>query len=67
MKVEITKGGLLIVPETEFEEQTISKMCPYGESLKAFLKCGPSASDVLGIKVVTEEAGSRPTTGKTTA
>ena len=55
MRVEIIKGGLLIAPETEFEKQMLTKMCPHGKDLKAFLKCGLSTSEVLGIKVVTEE------------
>lgn len=47
MKVEYHIDELLIVPETEFEEQVLSQF----RSTKAFLKCGISPKEIVGFLI----------------
>ena len=59
MKVELLKNGLLVSPETDFEEQVLCKMFPHGKTAKAFLKCGTTPAEVLGIKVTCLDNGEK--------
>ena len=56
MKVELYGGGLLIVPETEFEGQYLVKNFSISilEKTTAFIKTGVTASDLKGLKVYRE-------------
>ena len=58
MQVDLSEYGLLITPETEFESKWLSKNfnCNnYQHKLKAFLKHGTSADELIGLKVFREE------------
>ena len=55
MKVKNVSDGLLILPETEFEENYINENFGRGNKLIAFVKCGLSAADLIGIKVCHQE------------
>lgn len=52
MKVKLLNDGLLIEPETEFEEQYMHGM---NSDLIAFKKCGSTPSDLIGIKITIEK------------
>jgi len=56
MKVEKTKDYLMIVPETEFEEQVLSEMYGEGRTYAAYIKNGLTPKDMIGLKVTTKEA-----------
>lgn len=49
MKVEIIEEGLMVVPETQFEEEYIKSFML--EDLTAFVKTGSTGSDVIGLKI----------------
>ena len=52
MEIHITKDGLLIVPETEFEKDYLQHN--YGKmehKYKIFLKTGLTIEDVVGLKI----------------
>jgi len=51
MKLELLNDGLLIVPETDFEKEYIETNFEKGKDLKAFVKCGLSPADLIGIKI----------------
>jgi len=53
MKVEILDDGLIIVPETQFEEKMLVKMyCRKDDKcFTAFIKCGTTPADVIGLKI----------------
>jgi len=58
MKIEICKDkekgkpdGLMIVPETEFESQLLTSSFHLGLTYKAFIKCGLTPKEVLGLKI----------------
>jgi hypothetical protein len=55
MKVKLHDAkGLLVVPETEFETEVLTKMFPTqpsGSSHKAWVKSGQSSADVLGLVI----------------
>lgn len=51
MKVEKHGDSLIIVPETEMEEQFLCEMYPYGHSFTAYIKTGVTASDLIGLKI----------------
>ena len=57
MKVELSSGGLLIVPETDFEECYLDELVPRGENTKfeGFIKTGLTPADKLGLKLVRRE------------
>ena len=60
MKVTLRENSLLIEAETEFEEDWCAGFIRHGETGVAFLKCGLTVKDVLGIVVgppVTKEPG----------
>ena len=46
---------LLVVPETEFEEQTLMGMYKVGCEYRAYVKCGFTASERIGIKITTQK------------
>jgi hypothetical protein len=51
MKVEIRSNGcLMILPETEFEEQYITLNFGQGD-VEGFVKCGLTPSEIIGIKI----------------
>lgn len=50
MKVEILEDGLIIVPESDFEEQYLRKTFAC-KKLEAFLKHGLSVKDLIGLKI----------------
>lgn len=51
MKIQIEEDSLLIVPETDFEEEWCAEFIPHGEKAIAFLKCGLSSLNIIGIKI----------------
>lgn len=51
MKVTLDGSGLLVVPETEFETEVLTRMFKPGEEHKAFVKCGATPADVVGLRV----------------
>jgi hypothetical protein len=51
MKVKIVDDGLIIVPETDFEDSYLRNNF-LGNSLKAFLKHGLSVKDLIGLKIL---------------
>lgn len=55
MKVKKVSDGLLILPETEFEEEYVNENFGRGDKLTAFVKCGLSPADLIGIKVCHQE------------
>lgn len=64
MKIELSNYGMMITPETEFEEKWLREN--YGihktGKIKAFLKHGSSADQLVGLRVFREEtfASERP-------
>lgn len=57
MKINLLQDekGLLIVPETDFEEDFIRSM--QLESLKVFVKTGLTPKDIIGLKIVPTKEG----------
>jgi len=56
MKATMTDdNGILIMPETEFEVSFLEKHFSQLGKITAFVKCGLSPADVLGIKVISEK------------
>lgn len=58
MKVEILDDGLMVVPETEFEEKILVKMFSSNtnpEGYRAFIKTGLTPADVMGLKISNED------------
>ena len=53
MKIEIIEKGLMIVPESDFEEGYIKSYM--NEDCKTFVKTGSSADDVIGLKIQKQE------------
>lgn len=52
MKVELTKHGLMIVPETDFEEQYLGiYRNRRRQDLKVFLKRGMTPKDIVGLRI----------------
>ena len=51
MKVTLCEKSLLVEAETEFEQNWCSNFIQHGETGIAFLKCGLTARDVIGIKI----------------
>ena len=58
MRVIKDKNGLLIMPETEFEETILCEMFPRNNDSKhtVFMKCGASVGDIVGLKVVAQSS-----------
>ena len=52
MKVSILKDHLLVVPETEFEEDWLLNLYQQGVDHSAFIKTGLTLNDILGLKIV---------------
>ncbi len=55
MKVHLEKDGLLITPETEFEEEALEDMFPPTKTEDphtAFLKTGITPAEIVGLKIV---------------
>ena len=56
MKVTYLKDcEILIEPETDFELQVISKFGHDDKKIKAFLKCGLTPADIIGLKITKEK------------
>lgn len=55
MKIEKKANALLIVPETEFEEKTLTQMFGLGKTFGAYIKCGMTTAEVIGLKITTDE------------
>lgn len=55
MKVAIRDDGLLIVPETEFEEKFLTSKFKYTKSYSAFLKGGLTPKEIVGVQVKFKE------------
>jgi len=55
MRIKILEDGLLIEPETDFEIQWAEGFIRRGETGRAFLKCGMTPTEVLGIKILAGE------------
>ena len=55
MIVKIVDSGLLIEAETQFEADWCAKFLGHAQKGTAFLKCGQSAADILGIKIIAED------------
>jgi len=57
MKVSKQKDGLLIMPETEFEEEVLCEMFPSNENSKhtVFMKLGMTASEIVGLKILAQD------------
>jgi len=49
MKVKLLTGGLIILPETEFEAEYLRNIII--EESDIFHKCGISAADYIGLKI----------------
>jgi hypothetical protein len=49
--INIDSKYLMIVPETEFEEQTLTQAFPLGRSFKCFVKTGLTPADIIGLKI----------------
>ena len=49
LQVDFKEDYMMIVPETEFEEEYIQRW--QGEKLKGFVKTGSDITDILGIKI----------------
>jgi hypothetical protein len=64
MKVELDDKGLIIVPESDFEKDFISQHFSRDKKLTAFVKCGMSPANMIGIKILfsknEEEEGQMP-------
>ena len=56
MEIIIENSGLIIAPETEFEKQYIGNLRDV--KFDVFVKCGVSASHVIGLKLI-EKSGER--------
>lgn len=54
MKVILDKGGLLVMPETEFEESTLEELFPLGLTFPAYLKTGVTVAETVGIRIKNE-------------
>jgi len=54
MEITIEKNGILIVPETKFEEDYLSEEFSCEKELKVFLKRGMGAGDIVGLKITKE-------------
>ena len=52
MKVELDDKGLIIVPESDFEKDFISQHFSMDEKLTAFVKCGMSPANLIGLKIL---------------
>jgi hypothetical protein len=50
MKVELDKSGLIVIPETEFEEAYISKTFD-SNTILCYIKRGLTASEIIGLKI----------------
>lgn len=57
MNVDKHKNGLLITPETDFEEQVLLEMFPRSEDSKhtVFIKSGITPADIVGLKIVCKD------------
>ena len=55
MEITIEKNGILIVPETKFEEDYLSEEFSCEKELKVFLKHGMSTNIVVGLKITKEK------------
>ena len=57
MQVKITDDYLMVVAETEFEEEYLGRFrdCP-GKKIAGFLKCGVTPADIVGLVVRQEKA-----------
>ena len=52
MKVDICKDGLIIEPETDFEDSYIrDAFRSQTDNIKCFVKCGLTPAELIGIKV----------------
>ena len=52
MHIEIEENGLLIVPDTKFETQYISRTFHVKDGeIQAFVKSGLTLADVIGLKI----------------
>jgi len=58
MKVKLDGNGLLIMPETEFEDNWLRKNYreDTNKEIKTFLKTGLTAQETVGLKVYKEES-----------
>lgn len=55
MKVELETNSICIKAETDFESDWCAKFIGHGGNGKAFLKCGLTPADVIGIKILPPE------------
>ena len=52
MKVDILSDGLIVEPETDFEDSYIREMFrAQTENIKCFIKCGMTPAQLIGIKI----------------
>ena len=51
MNIKIVENGLLLEPETKFEQDTLCKILPMGVTHKAFIKTGLSGDEIIGLKI----------------
>jgi hypothetical protein len=52
MKVDICKDGLIIEPETDFEDSYIrDAFRSQTDNIKCFVKCGLTPAELIGIKI----------------
>ena len=52
MKIQIVETGLIIFPETEFEEDWMVNFLPHGKEGTVFLKTGLTIKDIVGLKIL---------------
>jgi hypothetical protein len=57
MKISLQHNGLLILPESEFEEAFINEKFGRGQNFKNYVKCGLSPADLIGIKIEFPKVG----------
>ena len=56
MKIKKAVDHLMIISETELEEQVLSEMYEQGKTYGAYIKTGITLKDMVGLKVTTKEA-----------
>ena len=56
MEIDKQADHLTLIPETEFEKQALTEMFHLGKRYEAYIKCGISLADVVGLRISTKEA-----------
>jgi len=59
MKIRIIEGGLILLPETEFEELALVEILPHSVTHKAFIKTGLSPAEIVGLRIERKDASKK--------